>query len=240
MALIAALAIFFCQVPLADEPPAIAPFSTMDPAVGISASWRPLTFPRISTQTDYRLLLIDGRKAVEAHSQGGASGLIHALDADPLQFPWLSWQWRVDHVLEGSDVTTKAGDDCAARVYVAFRFDERNKSWWERFKHGTKRFFAGHEIPGSAIVYVWANGVEVGSIVASPYTKHLKLIAVQSGNKMTKQWLSQRRNIVQDYRLAFGTATPEIMGIAIMTDTDNTGTEATAYYGDIQLHREAP
>jgi hypothetical protein len=28
-----------------------------------------------------------------------------------------------------------------------------------------------------------------------------------------------------------------IKGVAIMTDTDNTGESATAYYGDIAFHR---
>jgi len=32
---------------------------------------------------------------------------------------------------------------------------------------------------------------------------------------------------------AFGTEPLKISGVAIMTDTDNTGESATAYYGDI-------
>jgi len=41
----------------------------------------------------------------------------------------------------------------------------------------------------------------------------------------------------EDYKQAFGKEPPMISGIAIMTDTDNTGESATAYYGDILLKK---
>jgi hypothetical protein len=44
---------------------------------------------------------------------------------------------------------------------------------------------------------------------------------------------------VADYRAAFGEDPPPINGVAIMTDTDNTGESATAYYGDIVFKRDA-
>lgn len=46
-----------------------------------------------------------------------------------------------------------------------------------------------------------------------------------------------RRNIVDDYRRAFGEDPPHVGAIAIMTDTDNTGETATAWYGDIVATR---
>ena len=230
--------LMFYGIGMAGKAPIITPFSAIDPAAGIPDAWKPLTFPKIPTQTDYRPISIDGRIAIEARSQGGASGLVHKLDVNPIDSPWLSWQWRVDRALEESDVTTKAGDDCAARIYIAFEFVGRDKSWWERFEHGTERVFAGEELPGSAIVYAWTSGIDVGSIIDSPYTDQSKLIAVQSGNDLKGRWVSEKRNIVDDYLTAYGILPPAIIGIAIMTDTDNTGTETTAYYGDIRLERE--
>lgn len=225
------------QVPLADEAPVVTPFSSSDQKTGIPGAWQPLTFPKISTLTQYRAVQRNHRTVIQARSQGGASGLVHALDMDPARFPWLVWRWQVDHALEGADITTKAGDDCAARIYVTFKYDGGSKSWWERLKHKTARVFAGHELPGSALVYVWTGSAQVGSIIDSPYTHRSKMIVVQSGNDLKGRWISERRNIVEDYRLAFGASPPAIMGIAIMTDTDNTGGETTAYYGDILLER---
>jgi len=63
------------------------------------------------------------------------------------------------------------------------------------------------------------------------------MMPVQSGPERCGEWVAHRRNIVADYRQAFGEDPPAITGIAIMTDTDNTGEHATAYYGDIAFRR---
>lgn len=240
VAWIVAASLLFNGILLADKIPVITPFSTMDPSSGIPEAWKPLIFPKIPTRTEYRPVALDGRITIQARSRGGASGLVHRLDVNPQNAPWLSWLWRVDSALENADVTTKAGDDCAARIYVAFKFDGHGKTWWERFSHKTKRIFAGQEVPGSALVYAWANGVEVGKIIDSPYTKQSKMIVVQSGNDLKDRWISEKRNVVEDYRAAYGVPPPAIVGIAIMTDTDNTGSEITAYYGDIRLDSGTP
>jgi hypothetical protein len=233
-------AILVCgRITLADDASIITPFSSSDTNTGIPEAWESLTFPNISTPTRYRAIQRKGRMVIEARSQGGASGLIHSLHIDPTTYPWLTWQWQVEHALEGADIATRAGDDCAARIYVAFKFDGRNMSWWERLKYKAKRLFAGREIPGSAIAYAWTNRGHAGSIIDSPYTRYAKLIVIQSGNKLKGRWVGERRNIMDDYRAAFGMSPPAIMGVAIMTDTDNTGASVTAYYGDIRLERDA-
>jgi hypothetical protein len=47
------------------------------------------------------------------------------------------------------------------------------------------------------------------------------------------QWLNKEPSLCEDYKKAFGQEPPKISGVAIMTDTDNAGEMATAYYGDI-------
>lgn len=56
------------------------------------------------------------------------------------------------------------------------------------------------------------------------------MVAVQSGNTHAGRWITEQRNIVDDYRQAFGRYPPEIIGIGMMTDTDDTGEETTGYY----------
>lgn len=51
-------------------------------------------------------------------------------------------------------------------------------------------------------------------------------------------WIEEERNIYQDYIRAFGKKPPMISGIAIMTDSDNTGEQAVSYYGDIVMESE--
>jgi len=56
---------------------------------------------------------------------------------------------------------------------------------------------------------------------------------VESGRVLINQWVNEERNVYEDYRKAFGEEPPMVSGVAIMTDTDNTGESAIAYYGDI-------
>jgi hypothetical protein len=63
------------------------------------------------------------------------------------------------------------------------------------------------------------------------------MVVVESGDTHAGRWVEERRNVREDYRLLFGAEPPEISGVAIMTDSDNTGESATAWYGDIVFHR---
>ena len=75
----------------------------------------------------------------------------------------------------------------------------------------------------------------MGTIVPNPYTEQVKMIVLQSGEEKVGRWVNESRNLVEDYRMAFGGDPPRISGVALMTDTDNTRESAIAYFGDIIL-----
>ena len=83
--------------------------------------------------------------------------------------------------------------------------------------------------------YIWGNKVPQGEILPNPYTARAMMVAVESGKDNVGSWIFEERNVLQDYRNAFGDAPPPISGVAIMTDTDNTGDTVVAYYGDIEF-----
>lgn len=174
---------------------------------------------------------------VQARSQAAASGLIRKLRFNASEHPWLSWRWKIEHVLDKGDLRVKQGDDYAARIYVAFEFEPQQASLWERIAHSVACASAGRELPGTMLTYIWANQAPAGTLADNPYSDRVKMIALQSGNAKANQWIDEKRNIAEDYRRVFGREPPPVMGIAIMTDTDNTGESATAYYGDITLSR---
>jgi hypothetical protein len=93
----------------------------------------------------------------------------------------------------------------------------------------------GEELPGNALNYIWANRLPVGEMVANPFTDTTRMVAVNSGAERTGEWVSVERDIVADYRKAFGRKPPKLVGVAIMSDSDNTGESATAWYGDVRL-----
>jgi hypothetical protein len=213
----------------------VGAFSHARPSDNLPADWEMLTFPKIEKQTHYRLVHHQGRVVVQAQSQDAAAGLIRNLRLDLRQSPWLTWEWQIEHVLKKGDLRTKQGDDYAARVYVAFEFDPQRVNWWGRMTHAMASRSAGKELPGTMLTYIWANQASEGSVVNSPYTDQVKMVVLQSGNAKAGQWVTQHRNIVDDYVQAFGGPPPPAIGIVIMTDTDNTGESTTAFYGDISL-----
>ncbi len=166
-------------------------------------------------KTNYTLVTDKGNTVLKAHSRNAASGLIKKLDLDPGNVPILRWSWKVDHTLKREDATKKSGDDFAARVYVVF---PRTFSWRMR-----------------AINYVWAAKLPQGSAVPSSYTANVVIVAVESGDGKAGTWVSEHRNIYEDYRRFFGEEPTRLGGVAIMTDTDDTRDETTAWYGDIFL-----
>jgi hypothetical protein len=168
-------------------------------------------------KTTYTLVREGERLVLKAHSLNAASGLIRKISADPKRFPLLRWSWKVENVIRKEDITRKEGDDFSARVYVVFP-----RSFWRM----------------RAINYVWSAKLPAGSSAPSPYTGNSKVVAVESGREKLGTWVNEERNIFEDYRKLFGEDPPEIGAVAIMTDTDDTHEEATAYYGDIFLSPE--
>jgi hypothetical protein len=65
------------------------------------------------------------------------------------------------------------------------------------------------------------------------------MIVLRSGDGAANRWVAEERNVLEDYRHAFGEAPPPVSGVAIMTDADDTGGKAVAWYGDIAF-RPAP
>lgn len=168
--------------------------------------------------TQYQLVRENNRTVVRAISHNAASGLVKKVSFDPGKHRYLRWSWKVDHTIPKGDEKTKAGDDYAARVYIVFP----GRYFWQM----------------KAINYIWANKLAKGSSAPSVYAGESRMVAVESGNSKTGQWISEERDLLTDYRMLFGTDPPEAEAIAIMTDTDNTGGVAEAWYGNIIISTE--
>lgn len=202
---------------------------------GLPEGWRPLTFQRISRHTDYQLMEEEGRPVIRAVSRQSASGLIRPLDLDPRRYETLSWCWKVDRIISKGDEAQKKGDDYSARVYVTFRFEPDKATFWERTKFRMLKRIYGDYPPKAAINYIWANRLPKGEAIPNAYTDRARMVAVESGGERVGQWVCQARSLYADYRWLFNEEPPRLSGIAVMTDTDDTGEEASAFYADLVL-----
>lgn len=166
--------------------------------------------------TQYQLIQKQKNFVLQASSHGTASGLFHRVNIDLNTTPYLHWSWKIQETLKNEHERTKQGDDFVARVYVVF---SGGIFFWQT----------------RAINYVWSSQQAVGSTWANPYSEHAQMIALESGNEYAGMWRMESRNIQKDYQRLFGESMDSVDAIAIMTDTDNTGASAQAWYGDIWM-----
>ena len=199
---------FLAAPPLAAEPLALARFSAGD-----TEGWRVRHF---EGETRYRIVELDGRSVLEGTSDASASSLYLEREIDLAAWPVLEWSWRIEGALAPADERTRDGDDFAARLHVVA---------------------PGEGLLGLpvAIGYVWAGRAEVGETWPSPFASRVTMFALDSGNRHAGAWRSHRRNLRDDFRRFFGREVDRLEGIAVMTDTDNSGLRARAWYGDIVL-----
>ena len=195
--------------------------------------WKPLTFKRIERHTIYKLVKENDVVVIKALAEASASGLTREIKINPKEYPIIQWRWRVIDVLKKGDVHKKEGDDYPARIYITFEYDPSKLGFFEKVKYETIKLLYGQYPPLGAINYIWESKAPIGTMVPNPYTDRVKIIVVESGEIKLNQWVSEERNVYEDYKKAFGEEPSMISGIAIMTDTDNTGESTTAYYGDI-------
>ena len=213
----------------------IGPFSQSAPGGALPEGWQPQAFKTIEKHTSYELIKDGDETVIKAVANGSASMLTKTLDLDLKAYPILEWRWKVANLIKKSDPKTKAGDDDPARIYVTFKYDSSRVSVWDRVKYGLAKLLYGVYPPHAGINYIWESKLPVGTVAANAYTVRLRMIVVESGAANLNQWQSYSRNVYEDYKQAFGEDPPKVSGIAIMTDTDNTGEAATAFYGDIRL-----
>jgi hypothetical protein len=226
-------------LPQTEPAPAIVarpmPFSSGPLGATAPAGWTVQPIPKVERKTVYDLIDDNGRIVLRARAKNAAASLRHSVYADPARTPLLRWRWRVDRVLQTADMTTKEGDDFAARLYVFFDRDTETMTLKQRtlLKVGRARF--GDALPAAALCYVWDNRQPVGTIRPNAYTEFVAMVVASSGERDTGRWVALQRNVADDYRRAFGTEAPQITGVAVAVDTDNTGESTTSYFGDIEF-----
>lgn len=215
----------------------VAAFSAARPGAALPSPWAPMTAANIKVHTRYTLVDDNGVIVLRADSERGASGLSRPVRINPAELPWLRWRWKISNLIDTADLRTKDGDDFPARVYVMFDYPLERLPFMERNKLRLARTLFDPGLPAATLCYVWDGKAAAETIAPSAYTGRVKVIVVESGGSRVRQWVDVERNIARDFRAAFGEEAPAVSAIAVATDTDNTGTFATAHFGDISFNK---
>ncbi|MEI2625082.1 MAG: DUF3047 domain-containing protein [Giesbergeria sp.] len=201
----------------------------------LPAPWKVVQLDKRVPATRYRPLQWEGRAAIEASAHASMALLARPLTVDLQTTPVLCWLWRVDDVLRQADLSRKAGDDYAARVYVAFTLPPESLGVGLRMKLALGRSLYGDLVPDAAVNYVWDNRHPVGTRAFNAYTDRAAMVVQRSGKEQVGRWVSERANVLADAVQAFGELPFKASLLAVASDTDNTGEQARAGFAELHF-----
>jgi hypothetical protein len=215
---------------------AIAPFSAAKAGAALPAGWELVTLPGLAPPA-VALVEDEGVTVLRLRAVNAAGSAAYRLAADATRTPLLSWRWKVDRVLDRADLMRKDGDDYAARVYVSFDAPLESLTLAVRARMALARIFYGADLPAAALCYVWDNTHAPGTTAWNTHSARVRMIVLRSGGAEAGRWMPESRDVAADYRAAFGDGlpVPPISGIAASADTDQTGENVTAWFGDFRL-----
>ncbi len=198
------------------------------------AQWQAMRLPG-KLLTAYRVDAQGPRNALLAESASSASMLRQALHIPPNQLGAVQFDWRVDQLIAGADMRQRETEDSPVRLILVFEGDRQRFSMQNQMLSELTLSLTGEPLPYATLMYVWCNDCPAETVIVNPRTDRIRKLAIESGSGRVGQWLSYRRDIRADFEKAFGEPPGALLGLAIMTDTDNTRSTTRAWYGAIRL-----
>jgi hypothetical protein len=185
--------------------------------------------------TEFSFVRRDGRNTVEARASASASMLRYRMRVNTHKLGKIKFSWMVPELIQQADMALREVDDSPVRVFLAFDGDRSRFSMKNSMLSELSLAITGEPLPYATLMYVWCNTRPAGTVIINPRTDRIRKLVVESGPIRLSRWLDYERNIRADFEQAFGEAPGDLVGIGIMTDTDNTNTVTRAWYGQLDL-----
>lgn len=199
-----------------------------------AAKWQHHTFPG-KRATHYQLQQIQGRQAFHSHASSAASMLRNKLRVEAADLGRLRFSWKVPALIPHANLDERAGDDSPVRVVLVFEGDRSTFSAKNAMLSELALTLTGEALPYATLMYVWGNHSAPGTLIVNRRTDRIRALLLESGGGSLGRWLDYERDVVADFTAAFGEAPGALVGIGLMTDTDNTLQETSAWYGPLTL-----
>lgn len=175
------------------------------------------------------------RQALQAEAASSASLLRQRVRIPPEKLGRLQFEWQVEGLMPEADMAERDRDDSPVRLILAFEGDRSRFSAKNAMLSDLTEALTGEPLPYATLMYVWCNHRPVDSVIVNPRTDRVRKWVVESGPAHLRQWREYQRDVRADFEKAFGEPPGALVGIAIMTDSDNTRSRVRAWYGHIRL-----
>lgn len=185
-------------------------------------------------KTNYKLQKYQGKTVLHADASSSASGLAIPLKPRDVNGLMISWSWKALNQITIADISHGSNDDAPLRLMLAFDGDKTKLSFKDQMALDMAQLISGHDMPYATLMYVWG-GNKLDSVIPNAHSSRVRMIVVDSDQSPVGEWRKHSRNIGDDYKKAFGENPGKLIGIGVMTDSDNTKSNVKAIYGDIEL-----
>jgi hypothetical protein len=187
-------------------------------ATGIPAGWTGQNWG--SPRYDFTIVSDGGRRALQLRSAGEGSTISKEIKGtvNLEQTPILEWTWKVTTLPRDANSCRKAADDQAGQVFVV----------WPRFPEAVRSRIIG---------YVWDTTQPVGTTCQSEKTGTVTYVVVRSGTADLGRWLTERRNVAEDFKRIYGTEPDAPAALSVAIDSNDTRSSAEAFVGPLLFRR---
>lgn len=210
------------------------PWTALAPLPATTPDWQHQFFPS-KQPTRYMYTREGDRDAIQGLAQGSASVLRHKVFVPVEQLGNLNFSWKAPALISQADMALRDADDSPVRVLLVFDGDRSKFSMKNAMLSELAQTMTGEPMPYATLMYVWCNTRAPGSVIINPRTDRIRKLVLESGEGRLNQWIDYRRDIAADFEAAFGEAPGALLGVGIMTDSDNTRSKAQAWYGPVTL-----
>ena len=194
----------------AEDSMVIADFSSA--TGGVPAGWE---IKEKSGKADFAVVKDGDIAAARFRSANTSFSLQKEVKVDLKQFPIVAWKWKVTKLPAQGDFRKSNKDDQAAQLFLAFS--------------KTK-----------AIVYIWDTTAPLGLMESTSPVPFMtvKVVVVRSGPAEMGKWITERRNVYEDYKKLYGSEPPAVNGVRLQINSQHTETSAESYFADVVFKKQ--
>ena len=213
------------------------PAAVVTVPTGVFQGWQPYPMPA-KRWADFQPVMLDGQSGLQVQANGSVS-LLH-LPVEPdnparTQASQVRWSWWLERQLPEADLVQTDASDSPVRLVLGFDGDRTKLSGRFHVSSELSRLMTGKELPYATLMYVWTAQYPVGTVLNNPRTDRIRYLVVEQGPQRLGQWQHYERNFQADFERVFGESPGPLIGLGLMTDTDNTQAQTRAIYGPVTL-----
>ena len=183
--------------------------------VGIPHGWTRQSWG--SPKYDFTVVTDGGVKVLHLKSQDDNSTIHKAVKVDVKRLPILEWRWKVVRLPAGADARRRESDDQAAQIYITF----------PRFPSAVRSRIIG---------YIWDTAAPADAVIKSQSSGSVTYIVAHSGTADVGRWITETRNVYEDYRRIYGEEPAEdAQVVSVAIDSNDTHSHAESYVGEIRF-----